>query len=215
MRVVFVGLGLETGVSGGIRGMRTAILVGIILFSCACSDTPASGATDSSGDAANTGDTAADVVPDEVTKSSTVVINEVLASNDTGLVDEVGDNEDWLELYNASAEPVDISGWMLSDSLAEDGVELSWVLPDSTTIEAGGYLLVWADKDEEDGPLHADFKLSKDGETVSLLSPNGVVVDEVTFPTLAADVSYGRSPDGSDNWVEFSAPTPNATNAGP
>jgi hypothetical protein len=197
--------------------MKQTILVGFFLFVCACTNAQKASPGDTLSDTADVADigTDASVDPDVAPEIPVVVINEVLASNDAGIVDEAGDFEDWLELYNASTEVVDISGWMLSDSLAEDGVELAWVLPDSTTIEAGGYLLIWADKDEEDGPLHADFKLSKDGETVSLLSPDGVVVDEVTFPELAADVSYGRSPDGSENWVVFSVPTPNASNTGP
>ena len=63
----------------------------------------------------------------------------------------------------------------------------------------------------EQGVLHLGFKLSGSGETLTLISPDGTVVDEVEFPALDPDVSYGRSPDGSDSWTTMT-PTPEAAN---
>ena len=68
-------------------------------------------------------------------------INEVMASNGTTLADEDGDFEDWIELYNDGTEPVDLSGWGLSDSYSNP---FKWTFPEDTVLGAGEYLLVWA-----------------------------------------------------------------------
>jgi hypothetical protein len=47
--------------------------------------------------------------------NSQVVINEYSASNFSGFTDNFGENEDWVELYNTSASPVNLSGYYLSD----------------------------------------------------------------------------------------------------
>ena len=68
-----------------------------------------------------------------------VVLNEIAASNFTGLNDDDGDASDWLELLNTSGAPVDLTDFALTD----DGTEpRKWVFPE-TTLEGGDYLLVW------------------------------------------------------------------------
>ena len=128
-----------------------------------------------------------------------VYVNEVLAKTDI-------DPADWIELYNAEAEAVDLSGFGLQDSAGE-----VWALPAGTTIEAGGFLQIWADDAAEEG-LHAPFKLSKDGEEVVLTDVAGDVVDSVTFPALAAEETYARITDGGDEWEVRATGTPGASN---
>ena len=72
---------------------------------------------------------------------------------------------------------------------------------------------MWADKDLDQGPLHADFKLSgADGDTVSLVDPMGNVVDQVTVPPIEGDdVSYVRQ-GTTDVWVISEMPTPGRMN---
>jgi hypothetical protein len=87
----------------------------------------------------------------------------------------------------------------------------------SVTIEPNGYRLFWADRDEDQGPTHADFKLSRDGEDVGLYDTDGsTLIDGITFGAQSSDVSYGRLPDGNDNWVFFTGGTasPNQPNSG-
>lgn len=141
-----------------------------------------------------------------------VVINEFLAGNDTGLTDENGDYEDWLELYNAGTKAVSLAGYYLTDRLDEPN---HWALPD-TTMQAGAFLLIWADDDEEDGPLHTNFKLSKDGESVGLfqdIDGTFIAMDTLRFGPQTDDISYGRRPDGGSEWVFYNPPTPGATNS--
>ena len=141
--------------------------------------------------------------------ASAVVINEIMASNGETVADPQGDYDDWVELYNTTAQDIDLSGMYLSDDREEPG---QWQFPVGTSIGAAGYLLVWADKDTEDSPgLHADFKLSAGGESVVLsdTDDNGnVVIDAVDFPALARDESYARVPAGTGPFVATRGGTP-------
>jgi len=144
-----------------------------------------------------------------------VVINEFLASNSGRFqVDPQGESDDWIELYNFGAQPLDVGGMYLTDDLA---LPTKWQIPsdkpDLTTISPLGYLVIWADKDVEDAGLHAGFALSADGEDVALFGKDGVtLIDGVAFGPQMADVSYGRFPDGNDTWCFMTLPTPGARN---
>lgn len=140
--------------------------------------------------------------------SDWVVLNELLASNDAGATDENGDHEGWIELYNASAGPFDLSGWGLTDDLGT----VPWPLPADTVLQPGAHLLIWCDDTAADGPLHSDFKLSADGETVTLLDPAGLAFDAVAFPALTADQSYRRTTDGAATWETSNSPSPGLAN---
>src|SRR5262245_34549156 len=69
-----------------------------------------------------------------------VVINEFLASNTKGIIDENGDHSDWIELKNTGAAAADLTGWYLTDDAAS---LTKWQLP-ATSLPAGGYLTVFA-----------------------------------------------------------------------
>lgn len=146
-----------------------------------------------------------------VASGSLLVINEFVAKNGTGIVDEEGKNEDWVELYNGGATDINLEGYFLTDDLA---VPDKWTFP-NVVIPAGGYLLVWCDEDLDDGPLHADIKLSTDGESIGLFSPisEGMLqVDAYTFGAQTEDVSEGRMVDGGADWAFFPRPTPMRAN---
>ena len=143
-----------------------------------------------------------------------VVINEYLASNDACCTDENGDYDDFIELYNGSTASVDVGGMYITDDLAEPTLyQIPTTSPDSTTIAPGEFLLLWADKESEQGILHVQIKLSGDGEQIGLYASDGeTVVDTLTYGAQTADISLGRSPDGSETWVAFDTPTPGLTN---
>lgn len=125
-----------------------------------------------------------------------VVINEICTKNKVYL-DEYRQQEDWIELYNAGAEDVNLAGKYLScskDTL--DMYQFPTDRADLTVIPSGGYLVVWADKDPEQGSLHADFKLPVSLPKTILLSEkkNGkmVVLDSVTYEVHNEHQSYAR-----------------------
>ena len=140
--------------------------------------------------------------------SAQVVINEITASNASGIQDEqFDDTPDWIELYNAGATAVDLSGHFLTDNA---GDSTKWQIPAGTTISAGGFLLFWAD--DTDTLTHTNFKLTREGEEVALYSPLGQLLDFIKYTEQQPDVSFGRKTDGSAEWGYFTAPTPNASN---
>lgn len=147
---------------------------------------------------------------------SGLFVNEVLASNTQTLPDEQGEFDDWLELYNSTGDSVDIGGLCFSD---DDKQPCKWQvplhLPQKTTIPPHGFLLLWADGQPGQGPLHADFKISAGGESliVSQRTDEGYTeVDRLDFGAQKPDVSWGRYPDGGAE-TAFMAPTPGSGNS--
>ena len=68
---------------------------------------------------------------------SQVVINEYSASNLYDYLDNYGMEEDWIELYNTSDNPIDLSGYALSDKIDNP---IKWIIPGGTIISANGYI---------------------------------------------------------------------------
>lgn len=146
--------------------------------------------------------------------SQQIFINEFLASNSNILADEFGGYDDWVELYNPGASPVNIAGMYVTDNLNQP---TQWKIPATdpakTTIPPGGFLLLWFDKEMAQGPLHVDAKLGADGEDIGIFAADGVtLIDGLTFGPQTANVAYGRVPDGGPAFQFFNQPTPNASN---
>ncbi|MHC4213975.1 MAG: Calx-beta domain-containing protein, partial [Planctomycetota bacterium] len=143
-----------------------------------------------------------------------VVINELLASNDYVLEDpnESGEYPDWVELYNTSPLPIDLSGMYMTDKLDNP---TKWRIPDGLIIGPWEYLVFYADEDPEQGPTHMDFKLKAAGEAIALFDTDGsTLLRSITFEEQVTDVSYGRYPDASDNLRFMGGPSPGSTNGG-
>ncbi len=136
-----------------------------------------------------------------------VVINELLAINQTTIPDPAGEFDDYVELRNNSDIAVSLDGWLLSDDSLDPA---RWVFPD-VDVPANGYLLVWADGDSGQPGLHAGFRLSGDGDLVLLSDDDGVPVDRAVFGPQSPDVAFGRWPDGSGPFTLMN-PTPGAAN---
>jgi spore coat protein CotH len=140
-----------------------------------------------------------------------LVINEFLADNVQTIGDERGSYDDWLELYNPGNEKVRLSGMYLTNDL---GNPTLWQFPD-TTIAPDGFILVWADGDGGEGPLHASFNLNKGGGQIGLFLRKGmevIPIDQFIFDPQMTDISYGRFPDAKGDWRSFSKATPGRSN---
>ena len=160
--------------------------------------------TDTDTDTDSDTDTDTDTGPSD----ATLVMNEILAQNNTTNVDEAGQHEDWIELYNTGTATIDLEGFQLTDD--PEGTD-RWSIPAGYSIAAGGWFLIWCDDDGGDGPLHAGFQLQAEGEEIALYDAEGDVVDEVEYDQQKPDISWARSPDGGETW-QASTPTPLATN---
>jgi CotH kinase protein/Lamin Tail Domain/Secretion system C-terminal sorting domain len=130
--------------------------------------------------------------------STDVVINELLADNLVDATDESSEHEDWIELYNKGLAAVDLSGYHMSDNQLD---LTKWEIPSGTILAPDNYLIIWADEDSAQGPLHANFKLSWSGETVTLLNAAGQIADEVAYGQQETDLGYARSPNGTGGFV--------------
>ena len=153
-------------------------------------------------------------IPQEGNTSSTLLINEFLASSYTFSYDDSGDTSDWIEIYNPTKQAIDLAGYYISDNPKKP---LKWQIPSghgkSTIVPAQGYCLLIANGKPEDGPLYLNFELSKNGESIILTAPDGVqVIDQVTFGSQWYDTSYGRSPKNPNQWVFIMYPTPGKAN---
>lgn len=131
-------------------------------------------------------------------------LNEVMADNQFAVL-HAGAYPDWIELANAGSEPVDVSGWSFTD---DPGLIGKYVFPSGTTVDAGGYLIVWCDDRFTLPGLHTGFALDRDGETLLLFDPSGARVDAFTFGPQAVDFTFGRV----DGCWELNSPTPGTEN---
>ncbi len=155
------------------------------------------------------------LLPGEIARAQ--VVNEFMAANSSANQDPQGQYDDWIEIYNNTAAPVDIGGMYVTDDLLNPTKHMIPTgSPGATTIAPGGWLVLWADDDTADGPLHLGFKLDGAGEAIALYDTDGAtLLDSVTFDDQISNVSFGRFPDGGTlEWRFFDTPTPGAANAG-
>ena len=143
-------------------------------------------------------------------------VNEFMAFNSSCCPDNSsGTNEfdDWIEIYNAGSTSVNIAGMYVSDNKANP---FKYKIPDNasgvTTIPAGGFIIIWADNQSEQGALHADFGLANAGEDVGIYYIDGRKIDDYTFGAQSENVSWGRTTNGAATWKSFSSPSPGQTN---
>ncbi len=144
--------------------------------------------------------------------SQAVVINEMMSANSGFLLDEDGDDSDWIELYNPGNQPINLQGYYLSDKL--DNLT-RWAFPD-TTLAAGEYMLIFASGKDRSVPgqeLHTNFSINSDGEDL-VITHQGMIVCHMPAVSLTVNTSYGMYPDGEYPFVVFSHPTPGASNNG-
>ncbi|MDD6051797.1 MAG: lamin tail domain-containing protein [Clostridiales bacterium] len=141
-----------------------------------------------------------------------VYITEVMASNDDVATTAGATFTDWIEIYNASAEVVDLSGYGLSDNISR---ARKWQFPAGTLIMPGEYKLIQCDGDTEANTaaqLHASFRLTKaGGYSVVLADPTGKILDKLVLPEVPTNVSYGRTT-GREGFFYYDAPTPGTLN---
>ena len=139
-----------------------------------------------------------------------IILSEVMASNGVYLN---GEAYDWVELYNAGEETVDLSGCYLSDSAKNP---LKWAFPKGTKLKKGAYLLVYCTGEEldagKDGVYYANFKISAAGDDLVLTAPDGhSTLLAAEIPPQYGNVSWGL-PEGGASYGYFANATPGKKN---
>ena len=133
---------------------------------------------------------------------ATLRINEWLTNG------EVLFNDDFIELYNSHASPVDLSGLYLTDNpVTQPG---KYRLRPLSFVAGGAFAVLKADG--QDRPGHVDFRLSAYGEMIGRFAAGLNEIDKVIYGPQTTDVSQGRAPDGVESFEFAALPTPGVAN---
>lgn len=151
------------------------------------------------------------IISFEFSYSQHIFINEFMSSNGSSIKDEDGNNEDWIEIYNASESAINLKGYYISD---RQNNPKKWAFPD-IEISAKEYLVIFAsnkNRRNPDGRLHTNFAISASGEDLVLSNEAGIlqIIPAIAVPR---EKSYGFQCDGQEPLVIFDVPTPGARNS--
>jgi hypothetical protein len=138
-----------------------------------------------------------------------VVINEFVASNETGATDADGQYDDWIEFYNTTDSDISLSGTYLSDNFTNP---TKWAFPENAVVPANGYLTIWADENGGQVGVHTNFKLSALGEELVFGYSDGTILDTHVYGAQFADRSVARCENGSGPFIDNVLPTFGAFN---
>jgi hypothetical protein len=144
-------------------------------------------------------------------------LNEVQTANTTGIADNNGEREPWIELYNSGDSAVDLTGYFLATNYTNNLTQ--WAFPAGTTVPAKSFRILWADGQSAQSSganIHTSFRLENNGGALALVrrvNSQPQITDYLNYPALGADLSYGSAPDGQPfQRVTMFNPTPGATN---
>jgi len=138
-------------------------------------------------------------------------ITEVLAVNNFTLSDNAGDYDDWFEIYNGGTKAINLQGMYVADLLNSNKM---FELP-SITIAGGDYIVLWADNEIDEGPLHTNFRLTSEGESIALfetIDHGNVLIHGWKFGRMSADISMGYLTSKSTAPDYLARPTPGEKN---
>jgi len=125
-----------------------------------------------------------------ITANEPVVVNEIFSRG-------IATDPDWVEIYNPNPIQVNITGFKIYDSGGQAGTKPKKEFPVGSFVPANGFLVIVVDDTASSG-----FGLSSGGETIWFEKPDGTIINEVQFPAMPVETtSYGRFPDGTENWI--------------
>lgn len=151
-----------------------------------------------------------------------VVINEVCTNNNAIFIDANNEGCDYVEIYNPTRKPIDISGWYLSDDMSA----LTKVKIKGKVLEPGEFYIIYLDGSASfgqiylaSGPLQYESQgecvaltlSSKHEEYLAISDAKMNLVDSVTVPVMDEDMCFARTNDGINQW-EVLTPSPLLTN---
>jgi hypothetical protein len=151
-------------------------------------------------------------LPTEGTENLPAALGDPAALKINEWMADPASGDDWLELYNPSLQPVDLSGLCLSD---DPGNRALSPIPALSFIGASGdaYRRFIADGDQLKGADHTRFRLEPAGESLALYTVQGRVIDSLSFGFQPWNVAQGRFPDGTAAFASFpDSPSPAESN---
>lgn len=138
-------------------------------------------------------------------------ITEVMAVNNTTISDEAGEYDDWFEIHNAGTTTVNLKDMFVSDAINSS----QKFMLSNYSLPAGGYVLLWADNDTDQGPLHTNFQLASDGESIALFETvdhGNVPIHAWKYGRMSADISMGYTSNEATAPDYLRSPTPKQQN---
>ena len=147
----------------------------------------------------------ADPIPE-----SALVVNEIMPANIDVCMDPSMNYGSWIELYNTSAQDIDIKGCYLSNDPSDK--KQCPLGNRSRVVKANGFLTLWFGHLDDYCLDQIEFSLSYENGAVYLYDPNGKELCSMDYLTIPARLSYARTTDGGTNWSKTGYPTPGATN---
>lgn len=122
-----------------------------------------------------------------------IVINEVAWAGAAA-----NTSDEWIELYNPTDQPVDLSGWTLA--FGDNAIDLGGAT--NTIVEPGGYFLLERTDDNTVSDVSADLiykgRLNNGGMLIEVLDQTGVVIDTANASMkkgwAAGSTSKGKVP---------------------
>ncbi|NIP92576.1 MAG: hypothetical protein GWO24_03540, partial [Akkermansiaceae bacterium] len=140
------------------------------------------------------------------------VISEFMADNKTTIDDGDCDSSDWLELFNATADPVNLGGWYLTDDPTN---RTMWRIPNLPLAANQRQLIFASGKDRNSGELHTNFSIGKSSGFLALVKPDGNTISSAySYGQQTEDVSFGTLGQEQTRGF-FGTPTPGSTNRAP
>lgn len=130
-------------------------------------------------------------------------INEVMVQNDSNYVDDYGQHQAWIELFNSTYAPMEISSVYITNDPANPKkypVPLGDV---NTEIPTRQHVVFWADGEPNKGTFHLSFRLTPGQDNwIGVYDANGrTLIDSVTVPaSLLPNTTYARAIDGEGQW---------------
>ena len=120
-------------------------------------------------------------------------LNEVMVTNDSSVTDDYGRRSAWVELFNSTFAPLEISSVFITDDPSNPKkypVPLGDV---NTRIPKRQHVVFWADGQPSKGTFHMNFTLREGQDNwIGVYDADGkTLIDEVTVPaSLAPNTTY-------------------------
>ena len=130
-------------------------------------------------------------------------INEVMVTNDSSVVDDYGRHVAWIELFNSTFAPLEISSVYLTNDKNQPKLYPVPLGDVNTEIPPRQHVVFWADGEPNKGTFHTSFVLTPGQDNwIGIYDANGTtLIDEVLIPAnLAPNTTYARTIDGEGIW---------------
>ncbi len=131
-------------------------------------------------------------------------INEVMVTNQNSIVDDYGNREAWIELFNSNFSPLEISSVYLTNDSTKPRLYPVPLGDVNTNIPKRQHVVFFADGEPNKGTFHTSFRLTPGQDNwIGIYDADGItLIDAVTIPaSLLPDQTWARTADGEGTWA--------------